>query len=135
MALTTILDLINQCEILPGYKTDHSLLKIETFIDKFEHGKGLWKFNSSLLKEQEYLTLINVSLLKKQEYLTLINDAIQDEMLRYVVPVYTLEFQKNNGPNNIHLSIDDKLFLETLLIRLRGKTIKFASLLKKTKNE
>ena len=92
---------------------------MEIFINKFEHGKGLWKFNTSLLKEQEYLTLIN--------------DAIQDEMLRYGVSVYTLEFLKNNGPNNIHLSIDDNLFLETLLIRLRGETIKFASLLKKTK--
>ena len=54
-------------------------------------------------------------------------------MLRYAVPVYTLEFLKNNGPNNIHLFIDDNLFLETLLIRLREETIKFASLLKKTK--
>ena len=54
-------------------------------------------------------------------------------MLRYAVPAYTLEFLKNNGPNNIHLSIDDNLFLETLLIRFRGETIKFASLLKRTK--
>ena len=41
---------------------------------KFKHGNGLWKFNTSLLSNQEYLTLID--------------NTIADEMVEYALPVY-----------------------------------------------
>ena len=44
-------------------------------------------------------------------------------MLRSAVPVYTLEFFKNNGSNIIHLSIDDHLLLETLFSPLGEKQL------------
>ena len=80
---------------------------------KFKHGKGLWKFNTSLLSNQEYLTLIN--------------NTIEDEMVQYALPVYNPVYLKRNNFENIQLRIDENLFLETLLMRLRGETIKFAS--------
>ena len=46
LASNTFLDLIHKCEILPGYRTDLSMIKLEISITKFQHGKGLWKFNT-----------------------------------------------------------------------------------------
>ena len=117
LASNTLLDLVHQCEILPGYRTDHSVIKLEIFITKFKHGKGLWKFNTSLLNNQEYLSLIN--------------DAIVDEMLQYALPVYNPVYVKQNNLENTQLRIGETLFLETLLMRLRGESIKFATQLKK----
>ena len=47
---------LHDCEIVPGYRTDHSgvLLKLQINFDN-EKGHGYWKFNNSLLKDQEYV--------------------------------------------------------------------------------
>ena len=82
---------------------------------KFKHGKGLWKCNTLLLSNQEYLTLIN--------------NTIVDVMVQYALSVYNPAYLKRNKFENIQLRIDENLFLETLL--MRGETIKFASQLKK----
>ena len=81
--------------------------------------KGIWKFNNSLLYNKEYLNLIN--------------QAIEDEKIKYAIPVYSLDFIKNNY--NIQLTIDHDTFLEMILLRVRGETIKFSSFVKKMRNE
>ena len=86
------------------------------FLNKFTVGKRIWKFNNSLLKSQDYLNLIN--------------NAIDDEILKYALPIYSLQFLKQIPPN-ITFTIDDDLFLEMLFLRIRGDTIKYASSLKK----
>jgi len=44
--------------ILPKYKSDHApvLLKMNTTSD--EHGKGYWKFNNSLLRDQNFVKIV-----------------------------------------------------------------------------
>ena len=65
-----------------------------------------------------------------------INKIIQEELLKYAVPVYSIQHIKEN-PTSISLILDDEMFLEVLLPRIRGETIKFASHLKREidKNE
>ncbi len=46
-----IYSLTKKTEILAGYKTDHSLIKLVLTLSKNEHGKGFWKFNCSLLRD------------------------------------------------------------------------------------
>ena len=41
-----------------GYRSDHSVVGIELNTKNSECGKGFWKFNSALLKEKEYVTLV-----------------------------------------------------------------------------
>ena len=55
--------------------------------------------------------------------------------LKYPVPVYNLENIHNIPDDNLHLKIDHDLFLELLLMRIRGKTIKYASHKKKISKE
>ena len=113
-------DLIDSCEILPSYRSDHSILKLEITINHFKIGCGIWKFNNSLLKNQEYLGIVN--------------RIIEEEKLKYCPPVYSHEYIKENF-DNITFTISDESFLEMLFLRIRGETIKFATHLKRKQNQ
>lgn len=52
---------INCTKILPGYRTDHSLIYIELKFGKFKKGISYWKFNNSLLKDHRYVEEIKKS--------------------------------------------------------------------------
>ena len=54
-----IANMINRIDIVPGIRSDHSMLYLYLETDKSERrGKGFWKFNSSLLKDKEYVVLM-----------------------------------------------------------------------------
>ena len=69
----------------------------------------------------------NCSLLKDKEYLDVIDKTIKDETVKYAAKVYNME----KIDQNIHLTIGDRLFLETLLLEMRGTTIQYSTRLKK----
>ena len=73
-------------------------------------------------------------LVKNPGYVNLMNRIIEDEKLKYALPVYTKEYLRNVDKT---LNFDPDEFLEMLYLRVRGETIKFASHLKKvnTRNE
>ena len=112
-------DLTQGCNIRAGYRSDHSIIKMDIEINKFTIGKGVWKFNNSLLKNLEFVNLIN--------------NIIKEEVTRYAAPVYSTAFLQHNS-EDIVLRIDNDLFLELLFLRIRGESIKFASNLKKQTN-
>ena len=80
---------------------------------KFERGKGIWKLNCSLLKQQEYLNMIN--------------RLIEHEKQIYSVPIYNYENLSHIPDSDIQFTINDSDFLEVLLLKIRGETIKFAT--------
>ena len=41
-----------------GYRSDHSLIGIEIEVNSTECGNFFWKFDSSLLQDVEYVTLV-----------------------------------------------------------------------------
>ena len=47
---------VEEAKILPGYQTDHSLILLKFDFGKFQKGKSYWKFNNSLLKDENYVT-------------------------------------------------------------------------------
>ena len=79
-------------------------------ICKFKQGKGVWKFNCSLLKNKNYLIKIN--------------EAIEEEKTRY-------NFSNLTSNTCERQAISYRLFLETLLMRLRGESIIFSTKLKR----
>ena len=111
-----LIDFIDKCKIKPGYRSDHSNIELLTFY-KFERGRGLWKFNCSLLKDKEYLILIN--------------NLIGQEKLKYTVTVYNPENVMQISDFNINFTISDSEFLELLLMQIRGETIRYSTFLKK----
>ena len=110
-------DLISNIEIRAGYKSDHSILYMSILINKFERGKGVWKFNTELLKDESYLKLVK--------------ECIMDEKRKYAVPVYNLHNLETIDDSEIHLTVDFDIFMEMLLLQIRGETIKYASYIKK----
>ena len=89
-------------------------------MDNFKHGKSLWRHNNSLLRDPEYLQTI-----RSKSF---------DIKTQYSMPIYNLENLEYIPDDEIQFSINDQLFLETLLMEIRGKSISYSSYKKKTIN-
>ena len=52
--------MISSCKINPSFHSDHASVEmnIETFSSNVR-GKGVWKFNNTLLKDINYVQIIN----------------------------------------------------------------------------
>ena len=112
-----LLSSIRTSDIEPGYRTDHSMPCITLKFNKFKKGRGLWKFNNSLLQDSEYLDTINKLILHVRS--------------QYALPVYNLDNIRDIPDTEIQFTINDQLFLETLLMEIRGKTISYSAYKKK----
>ena len=82
---------------------------------KFVKGRGLWKFDCSLLKNKDYLIYIN--------------NIIDKEKMNYAVPVYNPISISSLSDECINFTISDSQFLEVLLLQIRDETIKFSAML------
>ena len=55
LVTSELMSLVNKIEILPGYRSDHSLVKLSLNLNQFKIGPSYWKFNNSLLRDDEYV--------------------------------------------------------------------------------
>ena len=103
--LITDIDYVN---IEYGYRSDHSMVTLATKGAKLEKAKPFWKFNNSLLSDREYVNVVKsvISQVKEQYRIEDENECV----------------------------IDDQLFLEVLLMEIRGKTISYSSYIKKKRD-
>ena len=103
--------------IIPGYRSDHSGILFDLTLNENERGRGYWKFNNSLLKDQNYIKLVK--------------DTISE-----VIQTYSPNNSSGNVENQpTEFSITDQLFLETLLLMICGNTIKYSSFKKKQQQQ
>ena len=98
-------------QIIPGFRTDHNSIILKLKLHENDRGKGHWKFNNTLLKDKEYVKIVK----------NVINDVKQTHVLN----INDLDTANNN--ETILFNINDQLFLETLLMTIRGNTIKYSS--------
>ena len=117
LILESLMPSVQNFEILPSYRTDHSTIVLTLQINEFIKGKGLWKFNNSLLKDMNYIEAVKKCINNVKE--------------QYMLPIYDLEFVSTTESNNIQFTISEQLFLEILLMEIRGKTIAYSSYKKK----
>ena len=111
----SIFQFVTNADIIPGDSTDHSaiILKLKLHESERGRGKGYWKFNNSLIKDKKYVDQIK-------------------NLIQEVKQTYAINMQKENISNeDILFNIKDQLFLETLLMMIRGHTIKYSSIKKK----
>ena len=78
------------------------MVEIKILLNKFRRGKGIWKCNCSLLKDDKYISLVT--------------KIIQEEKLKYAVQVYDLNYLSNISDDDVALTIDDGQFLELVLL-------------------
>ena len=62
--LTTLVNcglhaLIDQIQILPGYRSDHSTVKLTVYMSEHRRGPGSWMLNTSHLEDQQFIDMIN----------------------------------------------------------------------------
>ena len=103
-----------------SYRSDHSGVVLFLKLNTIHKGKGLWKFNNSLLTDREYLKIIKA----------IINKTIS----QYAILIYNLDNLKLIPKSEIQFVINEH-FLEILLMEIRGKTISYSAYKKKTNNE
>ena len=101
-----------------GYRSDHSMITLEFQRETSVRQRQFWKFNNSLLKDKDYIALIKKIIL--------------DVKKQYAIIIYDQDNIENVSDELIEFSISDQLFLETLLMEIRGKTISYSSFKKKT---
>ena len=105
---------IVETKIVPGYRTDHSMILISLEFGKFKKGTSYWKFNNSLLRDKKYISEIKAIIKEVKEQYT---DEIPEQYSDInEVPLQELKF-----------NVNDQLFFETLLLAIRGKSIAYCS--------
>ena len=60
-------------------------------------------------------------------YIEAVKKCINYVKEQYMLPIYDLEFVSTTESNNIQFMISEQLFLEMLLMEIRGKTIAYRS--------
>jgi hypothetical protein len=113
----TLMDKVKHCDILHGYRTDHSLITLELEFTKEAKRNSYWKFNKSLLYDRQYVLQIN----------EVINNTIE----QYAATPYNREKLNSIPLEEIQFTISDQLFLDVLLMEIRSKSIAFSSHKKK----
>ena len=93
---------ITQADIIPGFKTDHSMITLNLSLQSNPRGKGFWNLNTSLLSEAEYLEEIRTT--------------IQETVIKY----------ENDA------SVNPALLWEMIKLKVREKSISYAAYKKST---
>ena len=118
-------EIANDCNTLSGYRTDHSAITLQLKLNKNQRGRSYWKFNNSLLRDENYIKLVKQSIKEvTKTYKTHNNQHNEDNL------------ETNDNNNNIGkdaYTINDQLLLEMILLGFRGETIKYSSRKKKAK--
>ena len=79
---TKITSWIKMITILPSYRSDHLLLFIEIVPHSIKKGRGLWKMNTQVLFEKEYLAKINDIIKQSEIYATQLEAPERWEILK-----------------------------------------------------
>ena len=101
---------VTHADILAGYKTDHSLIVIDTAIHSNQRGPGFWKLNTSFLTDLNYVNQIRTTIKEvKTEYERDddVNPALLWEMIKLKIREQTLKYAKNKKAKT--LKMEDEL--------------------------
>ena len=55
-----LIGVVDQIDVLPGYKSDHSLIQIILEFEHVDRGQGYWKFNNLLLKNDVFMDKLRI---------------------------------------------------------------------------
>ena len=131
---SSLLPFVQSAEIVSGFCSDHSGIILEVDFSKFQRGRGFWKFNTSLLKEPEYLKLVKSTIKRVVAQYAIIegDPSFYENASQQILE----EFYASSTPDTLqytNLKINPQSFLDILLMEIRGATISFAAMKKKNR--
>ena len=92
-----VLDVVVKANILPSIFSDHSPISLSLkFTDEPTLGRGHWKMNTSLLKDNNFKVRIKENILIwRRQYSQIANNNLKWELLKYEIRQFTISFSKN----------------------------------------
>ena len=107
-------------DIVPGYKTDHSMITLRLSLHSNPRGPGFWKLNTSFLTELEYINQIKTTIQETyDEYKNdeSVNPSLLWEMIKLKVREKSLRYSKNKTKQ----AKQREIYLEQTIARLQGE--------------
>ena len=92
-------DDIEMSDIIPLINSDHSAIFLHfNSIDKPKHGPSFWKFNASLVNDDDFVALINESVpLWLEEFKDVIDKRLLWDLIKYRIRQITIKYSKGKA--------------------------------------
>jgi hypothetical protein len=103
---------ISSATVLPGIKSDHSIINLNLSTNNNKRGRGFWKFNSQLLHDSLYIEKVKSLINKLQTELSHIEDkGLKWDFMKCEIRGLTLvhSFAKNKTKREYLKKLNDKL--------------------------
>ena len=103
---------VSTCDILPGVHSDHSILHLKIGHNKdLTRGRGLWKFNCTLLKDSTYVENTKNLIIECREKYKDLDAGLKWEMTKHDIRAFTKPYsaRKRNEINNMKKYLDNKI--------------------------
>mgnify|MGYP000341484950 FL=1 len=99
MITRSIQEDIENVDIIPAIRTDHSAITMDiNGIEQKVRGPSFWKFNSTLVEDDEYIALIFEKYKKWQEEGSVFQDPrVLWDFIKYKIPYETITFSKKKA--------------------------------------
>ena len=130
----SLLPFVQKADILPSCFSDHCPIILDIDFAKFSRGRGFWKMNNSLLSEADYVLKIKNCIKRVAcQYAIIEND---QNFFQNATPENLEMFLTEQTPEslqNLPLTINPELFLDTLMMEIRQETIIYSAAKKRNK--
>ena len=113
----SLLPFVQRAEIKPGFCSDHSGIELDIDFSRFIRGRGFWKFNSSLIKDPNFLTLIKETIRRVVAQYAIIDGNYN--FYEKATKEQLEEFYATTNPEilqHVNLKINPQSFLDVLLM-------------------
>ena len=92
-------DEIEMSDIIPSINSDHSAIFLQfNSIEKSHHGSSFWKFNASLVDDEDFVTLINESVPKwLDEFSSVIEKRLLWDLIKYRIRQVAMKYSKEKA--------------------------------------
>ena len=106
-----MLNFVSRADILPGHQSDHSLLMLcFNTCNTNTKGRGFWKFNSSLLYDDKYVSEIKRIVMEAKDKHQYQDKGLIWELIKYDIRVFTLSYasQKRKQEQKYEKELNDR---------------------------
>ena len=99
----SLLNRLIKCEKKTSILTDHSLVQLTLQHSVMNRGPGFWKFNTSLLRDKKYVTLVKETIKETVSRNTFSNKGLMWDMIKMNIRAVTVQYSASKKRENINL--------------------------------
>ena len=97
---------VENSDILPSFKSDHSIVSLDINLHKEDRGRGFWKMNTTHLRDQDCVNLINECITESEIKYSHENPALKLELIKWEVMNCNRKYAKNKAKNKRNILED-----------------------------